>query len=537
MSGLVGTSLRDAFPFRLFIGSEDVTQLLDSSFTFSNIDPGGFEAASFSVPRDMPQTIRGLPVVLTSGLRVAWEGRVGQIQRSLGQRTTINCMGYGDVFKEQQRSMVFVDRDLTRWREPELPRQIALNEAHEQAGSSSIAADPTGSPALVQTISGNWVEPWRPLAESWYDSGQGNLIGYIWLALTLKNASGGSFGEKMYVSIDNFTTGVEGTGNLNNSGAGKTEYWIPSTQKRYALAQHQYEATPAGAAGAENLAFWKLAVYGNHGLPGRGSDPVGFYPWDIAGWVVAQVPQLQRGIFTEATSYIIPHYVQYVPVTLDQILDDMAVQGGMHWGVWEPSGGLTGSNKPRLDFRQRPELGQWTAYCKRQDCDTLDMREDLANMYNKAAIEYTNIDGTQGTAEASFANPVLEAVGLNRAVNLNIGTSTPAAAEVFAKQALELLYSQARVAGTATISSSIDGPAGPMPAWLLKAGIDRLRVGDLPSTDAFGKYNDMPITRVECSGSESGFTTTIEFGVGGSFIDSLQSRLGAAATLAAQGGD
>src|ERR1035437_496054 len=118
--------LKTQWPFKLIIGSEDCTFLLDNGGTFSNADPGGFEAASFSIPKDMPQTLRGMPVRLDCGLEVAWEGRVSEVQRSLGSKTAIQCRGYQDLLKDANASMVFVDRDLTRWQSSSLNRQVEL---------------------------------------------------------------------------------------------------------------------------------------------------------------------------------------------------------------------------------------------------------------------------------------------------------------------------------------------------------------------------------------------------------------------------
>jgi hypothetical protein len=64
----VSLALKNQWPLRLIIRSEDCTFLLDNGGTFSNADPGGFEAASFSIPKDMPQTLRGMPVRLDSGV-------------------------------------------------------------------------------------------------------------------------------------------------------------------------------------------------------------------------------------------------------------------------------------------------------------------------------------------------------------------------------------------------------------------------------------------------------------------------------------
>ena len=189
MSGGPGVALKDQFPMRLIVGSEDLTFLLDESYSFSSVDPGGFEAASFSVPKDLPETLRGTYVRLDCGLKVAFEGRISQVQRSLGSRTQLSCEGLGALFKDDAGSMVFVDRDLTRWQSPSYTRQIALADDNYQLASSSVAADPTSnSPALAEVITDSWVSPYVPLCEAWYDSGPENLISAIYYAVDFQGS-------------------------------------------------------------------------------------------------------------------------------------------------------------------------------------------------------------------------------------------------------------------------------------------------------------------------------------------------------------
>jgi hypothetical protein len=536
VSGAGGQELRKQFPLRLIIGSEDLTFLLDSSFTFSNVDPGGFEAASFSVPRDLPQTIRGLPVRIDTGLRVAWEGRVSQIQRSLGNRTQITCEGYAAELKDQFASMIFVDRDLTKWQAATIRRQKFWIENNHAISSPSVVANPNGTPSITEAFNGPWEATSLPIVEGWYN-GQGNAIGSLYVAWEKGPipAGGANWTWLCDVASDDAANGAEGTGNLSSI-AGGTSVVTPVAGKPWAVLQFAF-GLAGGETNREYTIYWQnVAVYGRHGLTKRGTEPGGFYPSDIAGWVETQAEGVSRGVIPEVTSYIVPHYVQLAPVSLDTILNDMAIQGIAHWGVWEPLSPLTGPGQPRLDFRPRPKLGEYTAFCARRDCDVLDVREDLANLYDKAVVTYTTVEGVSGFAEAKIDNPLLDQAGIHRTAELSGGTMTPAAAETFAKQALELLYAQARIAGSIQISTTIDGPSGPTAPWLLKSGIDRLRIGDLPSTDAFGQYNDLPITRVECSGSESGLTTSIEVGQGAYLLEALQARLAAAATLAAQGG-
>lgn len=534
-------SLKDAFGLRLIIGREDASFLLDSNATFANVDPGGFESASFAIPKDMPDTLRGTYVRLDSGLGVAFEGRVSQIQRSLGSKTAIQCEGYGALFKDQAASCVFVDRDLTRWIAPSYTRQNALVSANYQLQSSQVAADPTSStPALVQSVVDSWASPNMPICEAWYDSGPENLLAKIYYTWSQQNANDGGVGWRDIVNLSSNADAsgtLEGTANLNSAGP-VSGYFSPATALRFAFLQHYYSVTPAGSMGSTYRAYWhSLAAYGNHGLTGRGSDPVGFYPSDIFGWILNQIPGLQAGVIpqTDATGYIIPHSAYYLPVTLDQMVGDMSIISGWHWGVWESLSPLTGNATPRADFRPRPQPGAWTAYCYRKDCDTLDITEDLSQQFDKCVVTFTDVAGVDGAATVTIDNPILDQAGIpSRTLVLNGGTMDQASAALFAAEALALTNSQARVSGSADVIAAING--GTRPAWMLKAGIDRLRIMDVPSVDAFGSLSDFPIKRVECSLSPEGWKTSVELGLGASLVESLQARLAAATALSANGG-
>lgn len=530
-------SLKDQFPLRLIIGTDDCTFLLDNGGTFSNVDPGGFEAASFSIPKDMPQTLRGQYVRLDCGLGVAWEGRVSQVQRSLGNKTAIQCEGYGALFKDEAASMVFVDRDLTRWSDASYSRQATLIAANYQMASAQVAADPTSNtPALVQSINDSWASPYIPINESWYDAGPDNLIEQIYWAVT-NSQVGGAWIVQPGVSSDAnssssfFNPNVAGYSTANG-------YYTPPAQYRFGVLQHYYASTPAGVQGAQYYSAWhNLAVYGNHGLTGRGTDPVGFYPSDIFGWVLGQITGLQPGVIplTDSTGYIVPHSVYYTPVTLDQMVGDMSSISGWHWGVWPSGSPLTGSALPRADFRPRPAPGAFTTFCRRQDCDTLDITEDLSQQFNQCVVTFTNVDGTSGAAAVAADNPILDQAGIpSRTLVLSGGNMTQTSAAEYAAAALVLTNSQARVSGSADIISAVDG--GTRPAWMLLSGIDRIRIGDAPSTDAWGSLSDFPISRVECSLASSGWNTSVELGSGANLVETLQARLTAATTLAAQGG-
>lgn len=532
-------SVAQQFPLKVILGSDDITPYIAEGMTFSNVDPGGYEAASFQIPKDLPNTLRGMPIRIDSGLGVAWEGRVQQIQRSLGSETTVTGQGYGAVLTDDVAAMIFVDRDLTYWQGPTVNRQIALVTAGYSPASGQIAADPvSGNPAIVLAATGPWAAGGYPDIESLYD-GQGIPIYAIYYSLDFDaNATAAGISAVLAVAQDDITTGVTYSTTYTANASGLFLAGVGENQPYGYLIAY----APATPGGSSNVVYGvyvtDLAVYGWHGLPTQGGPPNGFFPSQIVGWALEQTGSLQPGTMpqTDATGYVIPHSVYYTPTTLAQIVGDMATAAGWHWGVWESPAPLTGNALPRLDFTPRPTQGQFAAFCHRSDCDKCDIKEDIMGMYNQVVITYTDVDGTSRAVTAQADNPVLDVTGISRTAVLNGGTMTAADAEVFGEMALDLLYNQARVSGTVEISGTIDGLSGPMAPWMLKAGLNRLRIGDLPSVDAWGALSDVPISRVETSASSKGVTTTIEVGSGGDLVETLQSRLAAAGTLAAQGG-
>lgn len=522
------TSIRDQYPLRLLIGNQDCTQLLDEGATFSNVDPGGFEAASFPIPKDMPQTIVGQKVRLDCGMKVAWEGRVGQIQRSLGNRTLVTCQGYGALLKDIALREIFVAQDLTEWQAPSVERQIALVADGDSPVGPSVAVEPgSGSPALVESVTGPWETNAKPIIEAWFDT-RGIPLGslyYAWAKGANVNAPDTNWLWEAFLSTDSLASALDASGNLRAAGPGTGTLTASLANRVFALVQANYNA----AAGGENTLYaiyWTaLALYGRHGLTKRGTEPGGFYPSDIVGWVLGQVPGLQRGVIGEANGYIIPHSLYLAAVAAEQMVKDMGIYAGWHWGVWESLAYLTGNPTPRLDFRPYPEAGEWLASCERANCDTLDLNEDLSKLYDIAEVTYTDVTGIERTVTVEADNPLLDEAGIKRTLVLNGGTMTQGSAETFGQIALALEALQSRVAGQATITQVIEGRNGAMPAWMLKAGLDRLRITDLPGGTAFGTTNDIPVTRVETSIGSSGITTLVELGTGANLIETVQARL------------
>lgn len=545
------TTIRERFPLHLLIGGRDCSFLLTDNFAFSNVDPGGYEMASFAVGQDMGWVVRGMPVKLDCGIQVAWEGRVKEIQRSLGSKTLIQCEGYGALLKDNDMAEIFIDRDLTKWQGPNVERQIQLINGGWAPTAPSAAPEPGSLKQSLETeVTGAWVAGGSPICEAWYNANgiPIRVLFYEWARGANVSNLEINWSWSTTLSNDPFGTSVDGTGNLRAAGPGSAYLLATASNRVYALIQFFFSnGVASGAENARYAIYWsKLAVYGkgfdeflnvNGGF--HGADPAGFYPSDAARYVAATCPGLNVGVIETASEFLVPHAVYMSPVEMQQIVADMAKLVGWHWGVWEAQDYLTSSKPlPRLDFRPYPALGQPTAWAWRSDCEGLDVREDLASQYNTAKVTFTEAAGIQSTVTVTVDNPVLDAAGIaGRTIPLNLGTSTKAAAETYGKLTLELLQLQARVLGSATMRGAIHRiNGGEMAPWMLKSGIDRLRIPDLPSFDVWGTYNDLPITRVECSGSQAGITTSVEFGIGKNLSEALLAELQQVSVLAGQGG-
>jgi hypothetical protein len=550
----VRRSLREDYPLHLVIGTEDFTFLLSDNFTFSNVDPGGFEMASFSVTRDLPRVQRGMNVRLSSGMQVAWEGRVREVQRSLGAKTLIQCEGYGAILKEQLKAEVFVDRDLTKWRGPTLEEQIEKTGNGHSISGPNMAIDPQNSvPALELGFTGAWVAGGIPFSIATYDA-HGLPIGalyYAWQKGAQINVE--DLNWEWRAELTQLKAIGDRTGNLRAAGPGAAYLADTAANRVLAVIWLIYNAA-GGESNKQYATYWsQLAVYGKgfndwvkareaEGIFEYGETPAAYYPSAIAHFCAEQCPGIQPGVIERATQYLVPHASYLTPVTYEQIISDMAKFAGWHWGVWESLTYMTGNTEPRLDFRSGQEPGEASAWVRRNECQSLDIRENIENLYDSAKVTYTEPAGIERSVEVKLDNPVLDAAGLHRQVALSLGTGTKAAAESWGLIQLALLADKAKRIGSATLTEPIHGipnyftaftrDAAPNNAtsadrapWMLRAGIDRLRVIDLPATDAWGEHNDLPIVRVECSGSSTGITTTVEFGLGVNLIETLAAQL------------
>lgn len=529
-------TLYDRPRLQVLIADKDVTERCDS-IVFSATDSGGYEIATLGLPAvDRPK--KGASITIRQGLEVAWQGRVAEIadhsQHGRATKTT-GCEGLRALLRDTNVQMVYVDRDLAQWGPPSTSRQIVLLNANFSLASSQVSSDLSGAPAIVHEVDDSWLSPFQMLCEAWYDAGPGNLISAIWYDAVASGVAVTT--DTLQVRADDSVGASESSANVYPGAFG---YFIPTARYRFGYLQKMTAVGPAGTQGARYTTSWRnAAVYGPAGLPGRGPNPFGFYPSDIARHALSQCSGVSVGEIVDAIGYIAPHVVYRTPTPADTIIDDMARLMGWTWGVWEPST-ILGSG-PRLDFGPPPTDA--TCVVSKAECDQLDITSRLGDLYNVCKVTFTDAAGSLGVATVTLPNPQLNEAGITtRTLQLNLGLGSLAAATAFGNFALALAQIAARAAGQATLPVSVRLPGGgSKPSSLIRPGIDRLRIIDLvdggPMFDlGTGRRDVFRISRAETTVGRDGTPSTrVELDSGTNLLETLQARLAIAAGVVGSG--
>lgn len=508
-----------------------------SGLTMSNTDPGGFEALTVQ-PSGAAGIEPGDTITVRCGLDVAWQGRVnepGQRDRDQRTRPTIAAVGQGAKLTDGRMSEIYVDRDLGKWRGPSRARQIDLAATYG-FHSHEASPDPSGTPALLTRITGAWSGR-QPICQAVYDAGSGLTVAavyYDYQAGGSLSLSDTNWVLQLVSANDDQHAGNE---NVSVRTGPNPSYYTPATPRRTMTIQHLYAVQPGGVDGNNYDVHWRLpAVYGNHGLTKRGTDPGGFYPSDIAGHAHTQSGAAFDTQVTVSSDFILPHAVYREPVPHERVIGDMAKLLGWHWGVWEPRSVL--SDTPVFLFAPPPTDA--TCFIARSDCSDLDApKVRLDRLYDTAKVTYQDGGGSSGVATVTLANPHLAEAGITgRVLDLQLGQGTQAAAEAFGAQALKLALASARGGGSATLPLTVGLPGGGgKPACLLKAGRDRIRITDLPDSGPLtatgsDRLDTFLVRRVETTVTNGLPRTRVEFDGGADLLEVLQARLAVAQAVA-----
>jgi hypothetical protein len=522
-------------PLTVTVADRDLTASHDG-LTFSNADPGGYEACQLS-PQHVAGIRPGAPVVVRCGLEYAWHGRLnepGEQIQGIRDTNTLAALGYGAALKDSPYQEIYVDRNMGAWRGPSAQRQLNLLGTYTTSGPTATP-DASSGPAIKLAASDTWTATSLPEAEAIYDAGAvfiGSLsyAGKKGSTLTLPDAN---WTFNAVLSTDDLWTTIDASANLAASTWSGT-VTAGASNRRFAILRQTYAAA-AGVAGQEEPTYWTVAaVYGTHGLAQRGSlsatDAPGFYPSDIFRDALARSGSgIAAGVIEDASGLTIPHLVYPTPTGADAVADQMAKLMAWHWGVWEPATVL--DSQPTAHFRSPPSDA--TCVIGRADCLELDPpKVILDQLYDRALVSWRDAAGTSGTVTVTLANPLLQETGVgSRTLVLDAGTSTAAAAQTFGSFALLLAQRTARGGGYCLLGDTVALPGGGRkPACLLKAGRDRIRITDLPDSGPLHetdtrRYDTFHVRRVETSIVNGQAQTRVDFDGGADLMEVLQARL------------
>lgn len=538
-----------SYPLQVVVGDQDLTRHVQNA-SWSSVDPGGFEMCQISLANPVKAPRAGERITIRYGLEVAWQGRVNDPGNANSGRTRVEAIsgvGYGAGLKDGTMREIYRDIDMGRWTPVAAQRRINIASASTTPTDASALTDPTtGAPALFTNFTGDWPATALPHCEASYDAAGIDLgsLYYAWKRNVNVGAGPDNFEWSVGLLTNELWTGANDTpGDLQAAGPGSNTQAAGGSGRKFAAVYFRWNTTAAGTQNFEYGIYWTtLAVYGNHGLTKRGTEPnVGFYPTDIAADALADYnalsdnEQIDLGpVDTDSNAYAVPHSTYLEETPHERIIDDMLrLQLGWHWGVWEPAG--LHSDTPRLFLTKPPENA--TAHVARRELgDDFDApRVRLDQLYDTAKVTYTDASGRASIVTVTVDNPLLAQAGVgSRTLTLNAGRSTSAAATTYGTFALNLAFAAARGAGSATLPSDVGTASGRKPACLLRAGRDRLRITDMPDPGPLHesdtrRYDSFHVRRVETSVGPDGVPKTrVELGSGADLMEVLNARTAAA---------
>lgn len=518
---------------RILCDNEDVSEYAEAP-GWSNVDPGGFEAASFDFSRivDVPL---GAPVLIEENGDFLFEGRVSEVEEEHGGQpsTRVGAEGAGVILKETDHAYIYVDSDVSsgRWRGPSTARRLAIATSglDYADGFGVVRDDFTGLPGIVLSTRGPW--PGAVRNDLWYDAGPVCKVAKLYYDLQNNNHMSLSAADwilELHSSEEDTGSNLTSilTDRMTGTGAFLSDntYAELSSFHRYLFWFHGY-AVAAGTNGrVYELHLRNLRVYGPHALTLRGSDPGGLYTADIVRHAVRDAvgPDLQ--IFADPWGdFATPQATWNDPVATEQIVSEMATLSGFHWGTW---GRITPDGKPTFVYQQRPFSP--TCWLSAQEADTFKVARSLSSTYNVAKVSYNDPAAGPGVVVVTRAVEALDRRGINRVLPVNMGPGTSATATLYGQMLLELSDLIAGATGQFTMRQRIGHyTGGSKAAHALQAGRDRVAFTDLGS--------EFHVQRVEARADREGVSTTVELGRGAQLIEVLNARLALANMLAGAG--
>lgn len=485
-------------------------------FTFDTTNPGGFGKFGLTLSRDLiPQDDEELLSSLMAwgpGGEVAFEGRITRFPRSQGDAKTVTVEGVGwsshlsdfRAFRE-----IYRDTLAGNWltAPSNLRRNNLLNGSPTKyilEGQTEAVIDPPGTgidpndllPCVKQSLTSinggesgttyGGATDCRSLVESWYDAGA-IAIGSVWYSVGTGQNSGSSMSGTDWVvalllSDDHVHTNTQSTGDLDGGGTGTLTASSPT--KRWATLQLYY--TGGGGAAGEWHADWHLAVYGNHGLTKRGTEPTaGFYCSDIVTDAITRAAPLLNIGTLEDSGFVIQQMQFRDATTAGQVVLEANKTQQYGWFVWEDrTFTMLNPDPDRLCWRARLEAG----------AEITAEGEDAVKLASGIYVYYTDqwgqprVYGPTGAEDCTATDDRLVGDGTDPyskhgiAGPMTVTLDSPCTDDIALELGAVLLAENNAAArsGTIKIQGYVEHPTeGLVPSWRVRAG-DYIQIVDLP---------------------------------------------------------
>lgn len=170
--------------------------------------------------------------------------------------------------------------DLNEWIDPSRTRlELLKTLGFPNTGSFEVASDPSSAlPSLRLKVEDSWTSPTIPICEVWLDAGPG--LGIARVYTDFAGDANTNF-VLVWFSAETANATSEASADLFAASAGTIT--AEPVSRRFFGWQWRYSTTSAGSDGSEfTCDLRRLAVYGNHGLAPRGTEPeAGLYASDV----------------------------------------------------------------------------------------------------------------------------------------------------------------------------------------------------------------------------------------------------------------
>lgn len=516
----------------------DLTNSIEG-LSFSNVDPGGDELASFTYKRPwagsaLPEVAKGNILIIEEGLDVLWQGRIGEPSRGGSETEELSVTGYGlgSRLKDNQHDQIYVDQDLGSWQTMSRARRIALlGMGYDKISDFSVDVDTTtGSPALIVDASGAWSS--LQAGEAYYDAGALALVGLLTADWSTYNIPGAYLGVAAAGSDDQLASGYVSSGDQISGSEPRSGSisFSPGGRRWLALGLAYAGSAP------DQERRWILTnvrVYGTHGITPRAGG--GLYASDVIPVALAGVAGIKvRQV--DATTLEIGQLVSHD--TYEALIESLHAfhKYERSWGTWGASDVFAPPGTGYFDWTTKPTAAQWIA--PRENLESLDLNSEIDGLFDTVILSYTDAAGASQQTTRTLASPDLDAAGLTgKTARVSAGTLAPAAANALGDAILAFNGGYAPARGSVSIARPIrHSSRGQLPPQYLRADGSMIRIPDiLPSSTLFtldgtpDRRTTFPIKRVRVDMSGSYPKATVEVDQTNDLISTLEARLAAAA--------